>query len=102
MADGFAIRTHARKSRCVSDALGGFYIGSRHCNFFPLPIVVAQSGCPSRWPGWSLRAITLINPILYHYFNAKMAAWNNLAVGSVVFILAIYQDRKDSESTKTA
>src|SRR5215831_2750449 len=42
----------------------------------------------------ALGLITLINPILYHYFNAKMAAWNNLAVGSVVFILAIYQDRK--------
>ena len=50
----------------------------------------------------ALGLITLINPILYHYFNAKVAAWNNLAVGSVVFILAIYQDRKDSESTKTA
>ena len=46
----------------------------------------------------ALGLITLINPILYHYFNVKVAAWNNLAVGSVVFILAIYQDRKDSES----
>ena len=44
--------------------------------------------------------ITLINPILYHYFNAKVAAWNNLTVGFVVFILAIYQDRKDSESLR--
>ena len=49
----------------------------------------------------ALGLITLINPILYHYFNVKVAAWNNLAVGSVVFILAIYQDRKDSESSKT-
>lgn len=48
----------------------------------------------------ALGFITLINPILYRYFNVKVAAWNNLAVGSVVFILAIYQDRKDSESTK--
>ena len=47
----------------------------------------------------ALGLITLINPILYHYFNVKVAAWNNLAVGSVVFILAIYQDRKDSESS---
>src|SRR5262245_10248392 len=46
----------------------------------------------------TLGLITLINPVLYHYFNAKMAGWNNLAVGSVVFILALYQDRKDSES----
>jgi hypothetical protein len=41
---------------------------------------------------------TLLNPILYHYYNVKIAAWNNLAVGSVVLILAVYQDRKDSES----
>jgi SPW repeat len=49
----------------------------------------------------ALGLITMINPILYHYFNVKMAAWNNLAVGFVVFILAIYQDLKDSDSTKT-
>ena len=48
----------------------------------------------------ALGLITLINPILYHYFNVKVAAWNNLAVGSVVFLLAIYQDRKDSESSR--
>src|SRR5262245_30539274 len=48
----------------------------------------------------ALGLITLINPILYHYFNMKVAAWNNLMVGSVVFILAIYQDRKDSRSAK--
>ena len=50
----------------------------------------------------ALGLITLINPILYHYFNVKVAAWNNLMVGSVVFVLAIYQDRKDSESTSSA
>ena len=33
-------------------------------------------------------------------FNVKVAAWNNLPVGSVVFLLAIYQDRKDSESSR--
>jgi hypothetical protein len=48
----------------------------------------------------ALSLITLINPILYHYFNVKLAAWNNVAAGSVVFILAIYQDRKDSESSR--
>jgi len=48
----------------------------------------------------ALGLITLINPILYHYFNVEVAAWNNLAVGSVVFLLAIYQDRKDSESSR--
>lgn len=48
----------------------------------------------------ALGLITLINPILYHYFDVKVAAWNNLAVGSVVLILAIYQDRKDSEASR--
>ncbi len=48
----------------------------------------------------ALGLITLINPILYHYFNVKVAAWNNLAAGFVVLILAIYQDRKDSESSR--
>ena len=46
----------------------------------------------------ALGLTTLLNPILYHYFNIEGAAWNNLAVGSVVFVLAIYQDRKDSAS----
>ena len=48
----------------------------------------------------ALGLTTLLNPILYHYFNVKAATWNNLAVGSVVFLLAIYQERKDSESSK--
>ena len=48
----------------------------------------------------ALGLTTLINPVLYHYFNVKVAGWNNLAVVSVVFILAIYQDRKDSESSR--
>src|SRR5688572_19816435 len=39
----------------------------------------------------ALGLTTLLNPILYDYFNVRVAAWNNLAVGSVVFILAIYQ-----------
>jgi SPW repeat len=47
----------------------------------------------------ALGLTTLLNPILYHYFNIEGAAWNNLAVGSVVFILAIYQDRRDSKSS---
>jgi hypothetical protein len=34
---------------------------------------------------------------LYSYYNMKTAAWNNLTVGAVVFLLAVYQDWKDSE-----
>lgn len=44
---------------------------------------------------------TLLNPILYHYFNVRVVAWNNLLVGSIVLILAIYADRKNSASPET-
>jgi len=44
----------------------------------------------------ALGLTTLLNPILYHYLNVEVAAWNNLAVGSVIFILGMYQDRQDS------
>jgi hypothetical protein len=46
-----------------------------------------------------LGLITFINPILYNYFNVKVAAWNNIAAGFVVLFLAIYQDWKDSKSS---
>ncbi len=37
----------------------------------------------------ALGLTTLLNPIIYHYFNVKVVAWNNLVVGSMVLILAI-------------
>lgn len=46
----------------------------------------------------ALGLTTLLNPILYHYLGVKVFAWNNLLVGSMVLILAIYEDRKHSES----
>jgi hypothetical protein len=48
----------------------------------------------------ALGLTTLLNPILFHYLKVKAAAWNNLAVGSVVLILGIYQARKDSQILK--
>jgi len=47
----------------------------------------------------ALGLTTLLNPIVYHYLSVKVFAWNNLLVGSMVLILAIYEDRKDSESS---
>jgi hypothetical protein len=44
---------------------------------------------------------TLINPIVYHYFNVRVVAWNNLLVGSMVLILAIYVARKNSGSLQS-
>jgi len=49
----------------------------------------------------ALGLTTLLNPIIYHYFNVKVFAWNNLVVGSMVLILAIYDHRRNSESSKT-
>lgn len=49
------------------------------------------------WLLTALALITLVNPFLYSYHNMKTAAWNNLTVGGVVFLLAVYQDWKDSE-----
>jgi hypothetical protein len=41
---------------------------------------------------------TLLNPIIYHYLNVRVVAWNNLVVGSMVLILAAYVHRKNSAS----
>jgi len=50
----------------------------------------------------ALGLTTMLNPILYHYFKVEVVAWNNIIVGSIVFFLAIYEDYKNSESSKTA
>ena len=41
--------------------------------------------------------LTLVNPLLYRYYNVTFAAWNNVAIGGVVFLLATYQDWRDSD-----
>ena len=37
------------------------------------------------WLVTSLGFLTVINPFLYSYFNVKIAAWNNLSVGALVW-----------------
>ena len=49
------------------------------------------------WFVTALGIMTLINPFLYGYYNVTAAVWNNLAVGAVVSLLAIYQDWIDSD-----
>ena len=49
------------------------------------------------WFVTALGFLTLINPFLYSYFNAKMAVWNNLTIGGIIFLLAIFQDWQDSD-----
>ena len=51
------------------------------------------------WLVMALGFLTLVNPFLYSYKNAPLAKWNNLAVGGMVFILAVYQDWKDEKAT---
>lgn len=47
------------------------------------------------WLVTALGLLTLINPFLYSYARAPLAKWNNLVIGAVVLLLAIYQDRRD-------
>jgi hypothetical protein len=51
------------------------------------------------WLVMALGCLTLINPFLYSYNNAPIAKWNNLAIGGMVFVFAVYQDWKDEKST---
>jgi hypothetical protein len=48
------------------------------------------------WLVTALGFLTLANPFLYSYFKLPAAAWNNVLIGSAVFILAAYQDWKDA------
>jgi hypothetical protein len=50
------------------------------------------------WIITALGVLTLVNPFLYNYYNMTVAIWNNVIIGSVVFLLAAYQDRKDSDA----
>lgn len=40
--------------------------------------------------------LTFINPLLYNYYNIRLATMNNLLIGGVVCLFAIYVDWKDS------
>jgi len=79
------------------DLLLGFGIAT-----FSLCRLLARRTSEIAFADWFLTALgllTLINPFLYRYFNMKMAAWNNLAIGGIILLLAIFQDWQDSDST---
>ena len=42
--------------------------------------------------------LALLNPFLYAYSNTPVARWNNILLGGIIFLLAIYQDRRDERS----
>ena len=50
------------------------------------------------WLITALGLLTLINPFLYSYDNVSVAVWNNALAGGVVFLLAIFQYWKDSNT----
>jgi SPW repeat len=50
------------------------------------------------WIVTALGFLTFVNPFLYSYYNVTVAVWNNVIIGSVVFLLAAYQDWKDSDA----
>jgi hypothetical protein len=43
----------------------------------------------------TLASLTVINPFLFNYYNFTVGRWNNVIVGGIVFLLALYQDKKD-------
>jgi hypothetical protein len=51
------------------------------------------------WIATALGFLTLVNPFLYNYYNVTVAIWNNVIIGSVVILIAAYQDRKDSDAS---
>ena len=40
--------------------------------------------------------LTFINPLLYNYYGIRLATMNNLVIGGLVCLFAIYVDWKDS------
>jgi hypothetical protein len=52
------------------------------------------------WLVMALGALTVVNPFLYSYARAPLAKWNNLLIGAIVLILAIYQDHKDETALR--
>lgn len=49
------------------------------------------------WLLTALGVITMINPLLYNYYNVRLGTWNNLLIGSLVVLCAAYLDWKDSD-----
>ena len=49
------------------------------------------------WFVTALGLLTLTNPFLYGYLRLPAAAWNNVVIGSSVFLLAVYLDWKDRD-----
>jgi len=77
-----------------------FLLGFGIATFSLCRLSSGKGAAPLDFVTMALGLTTLLNPIVYHYFNVKAVAWNNLVVGSMVLILAIYDHRQNSESSK--
>ncbi len=97
VVDDFAVCSCIRESAHLRRALGRLDIAT----FSLCRIVSRRRGeiVLADWLAMALGFLTLVNPFLYSYKNAPLAKWNNLAVGGMVFILAVYQDWKDEKAT---
>jgi hypothetical protein len=76
------------------DLILGFGIAA-----FSLCRLLSRRGEEIAFADWLITALaflTLVNPFLFSYHNAKVAVWNNVIIGSLVFLLSVYQDWKDS------
>lgn len=86
---------HAILKTLWEDLLLGFGIAT-----FSLCRLLARRKSEIALADWFVTALgflTMINPILYRYFNLKFATWNNLALGTIILMAAIIQDYQDSE-----
>jgi hypothetical protein len=52
----------------------------------------------SDWVITTTAVLTLLNPLLYDYYGIRLATWNNLLVGGIVFLLSMVQDWIDSDA----
>jgi SPW repeat-containing protein len=51
----------------------------------------------SDWLVTALGLITLLNPFVFSYANARYAKWNNVIGGTIVFLLSVYLDSKEPD-----
>src|SRR5262249_8757931 len=99
MADVRPVRSGVDKSSGCQSALGRFDTRVWNCELLSLPALSRRSQeiAIADWIVTALGFLTLVNPFLYSYYNLTVAIWNNVIIGDVMFLLAAYQDWKDSD-----
>jgi SPW repeat-containing protein len=49
------------------------------------------------WLVTALGLITLLNPFVFNYADARYAKWSNVIGGTIVFLLSVYLDSKEPD-----